>query len=202
MKFQIIFLLGTLILVQLSGCTSLPHKEPYQEPDQASIEGTALAQQNNWNITAKLGIRTQQKSQSINLIWQQQNNHYHLKLNGPIGFGATTIKGNQQQLTIQKGTRELTGTPEQLGTELLGVPLSVDAMSWWVKGLIYPSHNQASNVNFRDDGLISGFQQNGWQLKFSDYLANGTYMVPKKISGRHGDVSFKLVINQRQFFTQ
>ncbi|MDG1694626.1 MAG: lipoprotein insertase outer membrane protein LolB [Porticoccaceae bacterium] len=208
MKYQIIFLLGALILIQLSGCASFSSQEPLQEqeqdqePDQASAQSPALAQQNNWNITGKLGIRTPQKAQSINLIWQQKNNNFNIKLNGPIGFGAATIKGNQQQLTIQKGSRELIKTPEQLGTSLLGVPLSVDAMSWWVKGLISPNHNQASNINFRDDGLISSFQQNGWQLNFSGYLANGAYTIPKKISGRHGDVSFKLVINEWQFFTQ
>ena len=208
MKYQIIFLLGALILIQLSGCASflsqepLQEKEQEQEPGQTPAQSPTLAQQNNWNITGKLGIRTPQKAQSINLIWQQNNNNYTIKFNGPIGFGAATIKGNHQQVTIQKGSQELIGTPEQMGTKLLGVPLSVNAMSWWAKGLISPTHNQASNIKFQDDGPISSFRQNGWQLNFSDYVANGGYMIPKKISGRYGDVSFKLIINQWQFFTQ
>ena len=139
MKYQIIFLLGALILIQLSGCASflsqepLQEKEQEQEPGQTPAQSPTLAQQNNWNITGKLGIRTPQKAQSINLIWQQKNNNYTIKFNGPIGFGAATIKGNHQQVTIQKGSQELIGTPEQMGTKLLSVPLSVNAMSWWAK---------------------------------------------------------------------
>lgn len=195
MKYQIIFLLGALILMQLSGCASVA----YQVPDQVSIENPTLAELDNWKLTGKLGIRTPQKAQSINLVWQQQQHNYNLKLNGPIGFGTAAIKGNQQQAFIQQGSQVISGTPDQLGNKLLGVPLSVDAMSWWVKGLISPHHPQVSDIIIQDDGLISSFQQNGWQLTFSGYHAQGAYMIPKKISGRREDLSFKLVVTQWNF---
>jgi outer membrane lipoprotein LolB len=196
MKHQIIFLIGAILTIQLSGCASITH----QIVDQLSEESPTLAELDNWKITGKLAIRTPQKAQSINLIWQQQGINYTVKLNGPMGFGATTINGNQQQATIKHGSKILTGTPDQLGLELLGVPLSAVAMSWWIKGLTSPNHAKTSNTAIQEDGFISSLQQNGWQLQFSDHQAQGAFMMPKKISGRRGELSFKLVIKQWDLF--
>jgi outer membrane lipoprotein LolB len=196
MKHQIIFLVGAILTIQLSGCASVTH----QIADQPPEESPTLAELDNWKITGKLAIRTPQKAQSINLIWQQQGINYTVKLNGPMGFGAATIDGNQQQATIKHGSKILTGNPDQLGLELLGVPLSADTMSCWIKGLASPNHAKASNTAIQEDGLISSLQQNGWQLQFYDYQAKGKYMMPKKISGRRGELSFKLVVKQWDLF--
>ena len=176
MKYQIIFLIGALLLSQLFGCASVTHKES----DPSAMKGPSLSQLNNWKIIGKLALKTPQKAQSINLVWQQQNNNYNLKLNGPLGFGSATIDGNQKQAAIQQGSKILTGTPIQLGIELLGVPLSADTMQWWIKGLISPNHPKASNIVIQENSLISSFQQNGWQLEFSEYQAQDGYSLPKK----------------------
>lgn len=196
MKYQIIVVISALLLSQLSGCVSVIHKEL----DQPAQEIPTLSQLDHWKITGKLAIRTPQKAQSINLAWQQQDNNYNLKLSGPLGFGSATIIGDPEQATIQQGSKVLTGAPNQLGTKLLGMPLSADAMRWWIKGLISPNHSKASNIVTQENSLISSFQQNGWRLKFSDYQLQGDYSLPKKISGRHGDLSFKLVVAQWHFF--
>ena len=196
MKYQIIFMIGALLLSQLFGCASVTNKES----GPSAIEGPSLSQLNNWKIIGKLALRTPQKSQTINLVWQQQNNNYTLKLNGPLGFGSATIEGNQKQATIQQGLKFISGKPDQLGIELLSVPLSADTLRWWIKGLISPNHPKASNIIFQEDQLLSSFQQNGWQLKFSEYQAQDGYSPPKKISGRHGDLSIKLVVTQWHFF--
>lgn len=196
MKHQTILLLSALLFSQLSGCVSISHKIS----DQPPTESPTLAELNNWKITGKLGIRTQQKAQSINLIWQQQGVNYTVNLNGPMGFGSATIDGDQQQATIRQGSKLLTGTADQLSAQLLGIPLSAVAMSWWVKGLASPNHVKASNIVSQENGVLSSLQQNGWQLHFSDHQAQGAFMMPKKISGRRGELSFKLVIKQWDLF--
>jgi outer membrane lipoprotein LolB len=196
MKYQIIVVICALLLSQLSGCVSVIHKEL----DQPAQESPTLSQLDHWKITGKLAIRTPQKAQSINLVWQQQDNNYNLKLNGPLGFGSATIIGDPKKATIQQGSKVLTATPNQLGIKLLGMPLSADALRWWIKGLTSPNHSKASNIVTQENSLISSFQQNGWRLKFSDYKLQGGYNLPKKISGRRGDLSFKLVVTQWHFF--
>lgn len=196
MKHHIILLVGLLLLFQLSGCSSITQ----QLSDQPSIKSPTLADLDNWKTTGKLAVRTPQKAQSINLIWQQQDSNYNISLNGPMGFGSATINGNQQQATIKTGSKTLTGTPDQLGAKLLSIPLSADAMSWWIKGQASPNQPHASNIVLQQDGLVSSLQQNGWQLQFSRYQTQGAYSLPKKITGRRGDLSFKLVISQWNLF--
>ena len=196
MKHQIILFLGAILLLQLTGCSSITH----QISDQPSIKNPTLAELENWKVTGKLAVRTPQQAQSISLIWHQQNTNYKISLNGPMGFGSAIINGNQLQTTIQNGSKTLIGTPDQLGAKLLGIPLSTDAMSWWIKGLASPNQPKASNIIYQQNGLISSLQQSGWQLQFSTYQTEGIYKVPKKITGRRGELSFKLVINQWNLF--
>ena len=197
MKYPFIFLLTALVFTQLTGCSSINHNAKLQY--QPSTESPALSSLDHWKLNAKLGIRSAQKAQSISLIWQQLGTNYSINLQGPMGFGSATIDGNQQQATIQQGSKNLTGAPDHLSTELLGVPLSIEAMNWWVKGLTSPNHSTAANIVIQENGRLSRFEQNGWQLQFSGYSKNGAYMLPKKISGRRGELSFKLAITQWDF---
>lgn len=197
MKYPFIFLLTALVFTQLTGCSSINHNAKLQY--QPSTESPALSSLDHWKLNAKLGIRSAEKAQSISLIWQQLGTNYSIKLQGPMGFGSATIDGNQQQAIIQQGSKNMTGAPDHLSAELLGVPLSIEAMNWWVKGLASPNHSKAANIVIQENGQLSRFEQNGWQLQFSGYSKNGPYLLPKKISGRRGELSFKLVINQWDF---
>ena len=147
MKYPFIFLLTALVFTQLTGCSSINHNAKLQY--QPSTESPALSSLDQWKLNAKLGIRSAQKAQSISLIWQQLGTNYSIKLQGPMGFGSATIDGNKQQATIQQGSKNLTGAPDHLSAELLGVPLSIEAMNWWVKGLASPNHSTAANLLFK-----------------------------------------------------
>ena len=147
MKYPFIFLLTALVFTQLTGCSSIDHNAKLQYPP--STESPALSSLDHWKLNAKLGIRSAQKAQSISLIWQQLGTNYSIKLQGPMGFGSATIDGNKQQATIQQGSKNLTGAPDHLSAELLGVPLSIEAMNWWVKGLASPNHSTAANLLFK-----------------------------------------------------
>jgi outer membrane lipoprotein LolB len=196
MKYPFIFLIA-LALTQLVGCSSVNFSAKQQYP--LSTDRAALADVDHWKLNAKLGIRTPQKAQSISLIWQQLASDYSIKLHGPMGFGAATIDGNQQQATIKRGSKVLSGNPDNLAAELLAVPLSIDALNWWIKGLTSPNHPKATDITIQENGKISSFEQNGWQLQFSGAYKIGPYTLPKKITGRRGELSFKLAITQWDF---
>ena len=197
MKYPFIFLLTALVFTQLTGCSSISHDVKLQY--QPSTESPDLSSFDHWKLNAKLGIRSAQKAKSISLTWQQLGTNYSIKLQGPMGFGTATIDGNQQQATIHQGSINLTGKPDRLSTELLGVPLSIEAINWWVRGLPSPNYPTAENIVIHENSQLSSFEQNGWQLQFYSHTKNGPYLLPKKISGRRGEHSFKLVITQWNF---
>ena len=189
MKNYILLWVGALLLTLLSGCASNSY--------QATT--SSISELDNWKINAKLGIRTATDAQSIQMLWQQQGEKYQLRLNGPLGFGSASIVGDSEQAEIQKGEQLITANPQQLTMQLTGIPLPISALSWWVKGLVSPNHSTATSIQRTQTGQLESFQQAGWQISILSYSQTGAYWTPKKIAGRQGELSFKLVISDWEF---
>ena len=189
MKNYILLWVGALLLTLLSGCASNSY--------QATT--SSISELDNWKINAKLGIRTATDAQSIQMLWQQQGEKYQLRLNGPLGFGSASIVGDSEQAEIQKGEQLITANPQQLTMQLTGIPLPISALSWWVKGLVSPNHTTATSIQRTQTGQLESFQQAEWQISILSYSQTGAYWTPKKIAGRQGELSFKLVISDWDF---
>ncbi|MDB3926317.1 lipoprotein insertase outer membrane protein LolB [Porticoccaceae bacterium] len=197
MKNHLLLWVGALLITLLSGCATTS----YQAINVDGFESAkpSLSELDNWQINAKLGVRTATDAQSIRMLWQQQGEEYQLRLNGPLGFGTAYIVGDSEQAEIQKGGQLITASPQQLVMQLTGVPLPITALSWWVKGLVSPNHSAATDIQRAQTGQLENFQQAGWQISILSYSQTGTYWTPKKIAGRQGELSFKLVISDWQF---
>ena len=189
MKNYILLWVGALLLTLLSGCASNSY--------QATT--SSISELDNWKINAKLGIRTATDAQSIQMLWQQQGEKYQLRLNGPLGFGSASIVGDSEHAEIQKGEQLITANPQQLTMQLTGIPLPISALSWWVKGLVSPNHTTATSIQRTQTGQLESFQQAEWQISILSYSQTGAYWTPKKIAGRQGELSFKLVISDWDF---
>ena len=189
MKNYILLWVGALLLTLLSGCASNSY--------QATT--SSISELDNWKINAKLGIRTATDAQSIQMLWQQQGEKYQLRLNGPLGFGSASIVGDSEHAEIQKGEQLITANPQQLTMQLTGIPLPISALSWWVKGLVSPNHTTATSIQRTRTGQLESFQQAEWQISILSYSQTGAYWTPKKIAGRQGELSFKLVISDWDF---
>lgn len=196
MKNHLLLWVGTLLITLLSGCATTSYKAI--GVDEFESAKPSLSELDNWEINAKLGIRTATDAQSIQMLWQQQGETYQLRLNGPLGFGSAYIMGDSEQAEIKKGKQLITASPQQLTMQLTGIPLPITALSWWVKGLLSPDY-LASNISRAQTGRLQDFQQAGWHISILDYAKTDDYWMPKKIAGRQNDISFKLVISGWDF---
>jgi outer membrane lipoprotein LolB len=197
MNNHLLLWVGALLITLLSGCATTSYQAI--NVDELEPAKLSLSELDNWQINAKLGIRTATDAQSIRMLWQQQGAKYQLRLNGPLGFGTAYIVGDSEQAEIKKGGQLMTTSPQQLAMQLTGVPLPITALSWWVKGLISPNHSAATDIQRAQTGQLEGFQQAGWQISILSYSQTGPYWTPKKIAGRQGELSFKLIISDWQF---
>jgi outer membrane lipoprotein LolB len=197
MKNHLLLWVGALLIMLLSGCATTKYQAI--NVDELESAKPSLSELDNWQINAKLGVRTTTDAQSIRMLWQQQGEEYQLRLNGPLGFGTAFIVGDSDLAEIQKGGQLITASPQQLTKQLTGIPLPITALSWWVKGLVSPNHSAATDIRRAQTGLLENFQQAGWQISILSYSQTGPYWTPKKITGRQGELSFKLVISDWQF---
>ena len=184
MKNHLLLWVGALLIMLLSGCAT----PKYQAINLDEFESAkpSLFELDNWQINAKLGVRTTTDAQSMRILWQQQGEKYQLRLNGPLGFGTAFIVGDSDLAEIQKGGQLITASPQQLTKQLTGIPLPITALSWWVKGLVSPNHSAATDIRRAQAGLLENFQQAGWQISILSYSQTGPYWTPKKIAGRQG----------------
>jgi outer membrane lipoprotein LolB len=197
MKNHLLLWVGALLIMLLSGCATTKYQAI--NVDELESAKPSLSELDNWQINAKLGVRTTTDAQSMRILWQQQGEKYQLRLNGPLGFGTAFIVGDSDLAEIQKGGQLITASPQQLTKQLTGIPLPITALSWWVKGLVSPNHSAATDIRRAQTGLLENFQQAGWQISILSYSQTGPYWTPKKIAGRQGELSFKLVISDWQF---
>jgi outer membrane lipoprotein LolB len=186
-------LLTVLLALYLQGCVSVPNQTTAIDPQAPPVQPDIA---NAWQLTGKLGFKSPQKAGSVNLNWHQSGADYQLKLSGPLGTGSAQITGNKDQIKVTRGTEHYMGTPKSIALQWLGVPLPVDAIGWWARGLPSPSQGATTHKIFDSAGNPQSFDQAGWKLTFSNFSVVGQQPLPKKVSGQLGDLSFKLVISR------
>ncbi|MCK7598345.1 lipoprotein insertase outer membrane protein LolB [Microbulbifer sp. CAU 1566] len=193
-------LTAALLLLGVVGCSS-QKPQPEQPPAQTSQAQSATSLQ-RWEAQGKLGVRSPKENGSANLTWQQANSNYRIHLSGPLGAGATVISGSPGGVSLQRGNEPavFASNAGQLTEQIMGWPLPVSEMFYWVRGLAAPGAIAGQQKNAQ--GLLQGLQQAGWQLNFSGYQSVGPYQLPTRIKASTnqaaGPVSVTVVIKDWQ----
>jgi outer membrane lipoprotein LolB len=193
-----------LIAVFILGACAVQPQIQSTGPSDWQAYQLRVSQLNDWRLAGKLGFRGPDNGGSASVNWRQRQENFQLQLSGPFGAGSATLSGNQQIAEMLYQDKLYRQTPQQLATQLIGVPLPVDALSWWARGLPSPDQELASNIATSPEGYASSFDQAGWQLSFSRYSMTSAGSLPGKIVGTHQPsenrrYSFKLVISDWSF---
>ncbi len=188
-------LLGlTMFILCLSACSNLM-VDKTTATDSPVPSNKGLATLDKWQLRGKLGIRSATKGTSANLQWYQNKRNYQLKLSGPLGTGTAIAEGDSNSIEVKQGSKTYRGTPQAIGQQLIGLPIPVDVISWWARGLPSPNVPPATDTHTDLDGKFQRFNQAGWQLSFSNYTSVQGYHLPTKLSGQSGDLGFKLIVS-------
>ncbi len=199
-----------IAIVFLSSCSLQP--QPVATSGSWQHHQQQIAQLQDWKLSGKLGFRAPQQGGSAAINWTQEKDNYQLFLSGPFGVGSAKIYGDEKTAEMLYGDTVYRQSPKQLAMQLTGLPLPVDALSWWARGLPSPTQPGATGLATGADGLAVGFDQAGWQLSFSRYRQTDGGLLPGKITGslntaansgaEDRSYSFKLVISGWTFLEE
>lgn len=187
-----LLLLTLAASILLGGCASAPTSldaiadwDSYQQ---------RLQQQEHWQLSAKLGVRSPSESGSAYLNWQQQSNSYRIHLSGPLGQGSVHINGSPEQVRLTRsGEPELSAaSAEELLQQTLGWGAPIAQLKYWVRGL--PAPNKSSQQTHNAQGALAHLQQSGWSLEYSRYRTVDGFLLPGKIIARQGELKLTLII--------
>lgn len=176
----------------LSGCSQLA--QPPVVP--LSIDPQAAAQLEHWSAEGRIGIRWSDDSQSANLNWEQEQEHYRIRLSGPLGQGGLRITGSDQGVSLQQsGEDEIhrAATPEALMQQLLGWNLPLTQARFWIRGIPAPDTRSLP----LDDGS-RGFTQAGWRIEYPRLMPALGTVLPEKLRLTRDDLRITLIINEWQ----
>lgn len=121
-----------LLLLGLQGCSAL-------KPRANLIKATNIHALTQWQATGKIAIIDEQKKQSANFNWLQDNDKYNTSFSTFLGINVLSIKRDNDGLFIAvDGNSYQDDNPERLVYELTGWWLPVDQLSHWLKADIAP----------------------------------------------------------------
>lgn len=95
--------------------------------------------------TGKIGIRTKTENGnqggSAFYAWAQEDDRFSIDLTGALGIGATEIRYNGKQATLNSDRTRLisANTPEELLTNATGWQAPISQLSYWIVGRPAPS---------------------------------------------------------------
>ncbi|PRB80275.1 lipoprotein insertase outer membrane protein LolB [Pseudomonas sp. MYb185] len=192
-------LLLLVLALALSACSNLHQRETLEfggDPAAWQAHRSAVTPLTDWTLQGKLGVRAPAESGSGTLFWLQQQDHYDIRLSGPLGRGATRIQGSDAGVTL-----EIAGQPpasassaEALLEQQIGWRLPVEHLLWWVRGL--PAPDSPSRLQLNPDSQLARLAQAGWTVEYSRYQLIDGLQLPQRLQLSGHDVLLTLVITR------
>lgn len=154
----------------------------------------------NWQVQGKLGIRLPGDSGSLYFNWLQHPEAFAIHLSGPLGQGASWIRGgsptnNTQQVSLERGQQPpvYADNLETLMHSTLGWSLPVSELYYWVRGI--PAPNTPIELLTRDEeGRLANLQQQGWKLRFERYKMIESWSLPGKLIAEREPLKLTFII--------
>jgi outer membrane lipoprotein LolB len=181
------FLLTTL----LSACA--PPKPSQEITMPAPLKVSELS---SWELSGAIAAKNNQKGWSASLNWlQQKQDHYQIRLFGPLGGGGVMIENNGGTISYVDGKTKLSShNPDGLLEEQTGVRLPVNNLYYWVRGI--PSPNSPSSTQYDASGHLNVLTQAGYTIHYERYTRIHDLDLPMKIQLQSNEINIKVIIKQ------
>lgn len=191
----VLFLLSLSLF--LTGCSS---NQKLGQADEGFMQQhtNTLTRLTHWQISGKIRIKTEQDSDSANIVWQQNGQQYRIILSGPLGQTGATIQGSPYQvlLTLPEEAPYSAATPEALLQTHFGWDLPLSHLFYWIRTLPAPGSQYQSETNSKQQ--LVRMQQNGWEINYDRYHTQLDPELPGRMKINKGNLQLTFIINQWQ----
>ena len=183
------------IITVLYGCGTITPGHDITQTSNWKIHQASIFPHNRWQAVAKISVQSPQYSGSVRLNWKQLDDNFSIILTGPLGLQNILMTGDSDEAVIHYKGKSKVGSPDGLIKEIIGIPLQINALAYWLRGIPSPNLIQ-TNLLIHPEGRAHKFEQAGWSLEFDKYKPTPFGSMPKKILGSNKERSFKLIISQ------
>jgi outer membrane lipoprotein LolB len=184
------------MLAVVSGCATHPAADRVVDDAALDARHTRLAGLTRWDLAGRLAISNKTDSWQASVNWRQVHDRYSVQVRGPLGQGAAMLQGDSHAVVLRtsEGQERHDGNPEALLFQQFGWRVPVSALRHWVKGIPAPGPFSVSEQG--PDGQPGELQQDGWRIRYKQYVDVGDWTLPGKVYLYQDDWVVKLVIDQ------
>jgi outer membrane lipoprotein LolB len=180
----------------LSACATAP---PGPAPDYPAWaeRREALAALEDWSLTGRLALRTEEESWSATLQWRQRGDDYRIRLTGPLGQGAVQIAGGPAgvTLTTATGERARAPDPEALLARTTGWRLPVSGLRHWLLGRDDPAQPVRS-LEADGAGRPVRIAQGAWRIRYGGWHPEAPLDLPARLELEAPGVEARLAVTR------
>ena len=188
----------TLVAV-LTSCAGSPVSTvPHSDwPDHLQ----SMTQLQSWSASGKAALRRDGAVESASLVWRQRAAQTQLRLTGPLGAGATTLRTEGTLLAIdgngQRRVIDLALHPEQLAEET-GWDIPITALPYWLRGIPAPEPRPELVNTDPERGYALRIVQSLWTIDYASYGGFDGYQFPTRITLAKGDQRLTVLLRNWQ----
>ncbi len=180
---------GALVLL-LAGCAPL-WQSP--EPQDRQVGAGGLA---HYRFTGRIAIQQPDGSESGRIQWQNDLQQQQVTLLSPLGSTVAQLDRNPSGIDLRLANQERfhAQDPEQLTAQVLGYPLPLEGLPWWVLGQAAP--DEPARWQRDDHGQARALEQSGWRIEYLQWRPVGPQTLPGLLRLTHETLTIKLKIDQ------
>jgi len=152
-----------------------------------------------WQAQGRFAARNGEDAWSGSLLWQQKDEHYLIRLSGPLGQGGMLLEGDEElaTITLSRNRQYEARSANELVRQYAGLRLPLEELRHWLLGVPAPWGGYAI-TGLDQSGRIERLTQRGWDVQFSAYQSLENTSVPGKIRLQHPDYQVRLIIQSWQ----
>ena len=160
-----------------------------------------IKQLQHWNASGKAALRRDGAVDTASLLWRQREGHSELRLTGPLGAGATTLRAQGGLLSIdangEHSVIDLAQNPGQLVAET-GWDLPIAALSYWLRGIPAPDAPDPLVETDPQRGYAMRIVQSSWAIDYARYATFDGYYLPTRITLANGSQKLTVLLRNWQ----
>ena len=152
-------------------------EETVNEPSSWQAQQKKRQQIVAWEVRGRLGVQTEKNGGSLDVIWQQYEQDYTIRLIAPLASGNYLIQGNAEYAEVRHpdGHKEIIDDVDKIFSSVLQVELPVAAIRDWLRGL--PAKRLSiQEITWNEKGLINVIRQAGWRVEMKKYTGTDILM--------------------------
>ena len=168
-----------------AACTVVPSVRQQQQ-------GSIAAPDAPFELSGRLSARRGSEGAAASFRWTHEPDRDLLILSTPLGAALAQLEGSEGdvRLALADGRVAAASDWPALTTQVLGTPVPVRGLAWWVRGSPHP--NAAHTAERDAQGRLVTLRQDGWEIVF-DYAADSGR--PSRLRLAYPDTEVRLVLD-------